>query len=74
MSKSAGKIIHRSEWAKPFESEGCPNLFQWSIDDALDEMINGGFGFHKIWFNLVGTMRFWGLKRKFRKAIGEWTI
>jgi protein tyrosine/serine phosphatase len=29
----------------------------WSKDEAIDEMINGGFGFHKIWTNLVEFVR-----------------
>lgn len=28
-------------------------VFQnWSLNDAKDEMLNGGFGYHSIWKNL----------------------
>lgn len=29
----------------------------WSADEAIDEMKNGGFGFHSIWFNLPRFIR-----------------
>lgn len=29
----------------------------WSKDEAIAEMIGGGFGFHKIWMNLVDDIR-----------------
>ena len=29
----------------------------WSKDEAIEEMIQGGFGFHKIWKNLVDYIR-----------------
>jgi protein tyrosine/serine phosphatase len=29
----------------------------WSKDEAIAEMIRGGFGFHKIWINLVDDIR-----------------
>ena len=29
----------------------------WSKDEAIEEMIHGGFGFHKIWKNLVDYIR-----------------
>lgn len=32
----------------------CEN---WSVDDAIDEMQNGGFGYHPIWINLPRFIR-----------------
>jgi len=29
----------------------------WSKDEAIAEMVGGGFGFHKIWMNLVDDIR-----------------
>lgn len=29
----------------------------WSVDDAIDEMRNGGYGFHPIWVNLPRFIR-----------------
>lgn len=33
-------------------------LYQgWSRDEALDELINGGFGFHAVWINIPHYLR-----------------
>jgi protein tyrosine/serine phosphatase len=32
-------------------------LCGWKKEDAIDEMVNGGFGFHKTWDNLVDLLR-----------------
>jgi protein tyrosine/serine phosphatase len=29
----------------------------WTVDDALDEMQNGGFGYHEVWTNLISYLR-----------------
>ena len=29
----------------------------WSADDAIDEMENGGYGYHSIWVNLPRFIR-----------------
>jgi len=29
----------------------------WSVDDAINEMVNGGFGFHKIYGNLINFVK-----------------
>jgi len=29
----------------------------WKKDDAVDEMVNGGFGFHKTWENLITFLK-----------------
>jgi len=29
----------------------------WSKDEALDEMVNGGFGYHSIWRNIISYLK-----------------
>jgi protein tyrosine/serine phosphatase len=35
----------------------------WTIDEALDEMQNGGFGYHEIWTNLISYLKKFDVKR-----------
>jgi protein tyrosine/serine phosphatase len=29
----------------------------WSKEDAIQEMVNGGYGFHRLWFRIVGYVK-----------------
>ena len=29
----------------------------WAKEDAIQEMVNGGYGFHRIWFGIVGYVK-----------------
>ncbi len=35
----------------------------WTVDEALDEMQNGGFGYHEIWTNLISYLKKFDVKR-----------
>lgn len=40
----------------------------WSVEDALKEMLHGGFGFHAVWVNLVDYLKNVDLERLKREA------
>jgi len=29
----------------------------WTKEDAIEEMVNGGYGFHRLWFRIVGYVK-----------------
>ena len=44
----------------------------WSKEEAIDEMVNGGFGFHKQWQNLIVFVRELDVDR-IKRQLGEQT-
>jgi protein tyrosine/serine phosphatase len=42
----------------------------WSREQAVDELVNGGYGFHPLWRNVLAYLRGVDLE-KIRAAVGE---
>ena len=35
----------------------------WTKEDAIEEMVNGGYGFHRLWFRIVGYVKHANVER-----------
>ena len=42
----------------------------WTKEDAIQEMVNGGYGFHRLWFRIVGYVKHADVER-IRKQVEE---
>ena len=42
----------------------------WMKEDAIEEMVNGGYGFHPFWFRIVGYVKHVNVER-IRKQVEE---